>query len=197
MINTFFLTIKDRIDELKSYHLPVRLIHFGGYESKTIATLLYNNRDGMNLTFVVPLYFEMADRIRNYFEKKFPEANLDFISCPSSCSDEFRDNVCYTKLHEFYDLEHINVCPSTYDYTAISECLQCKHIIPNPHGFVRPRPDGNRGKVWNFFPYYNCTEKDIDRITNRKDIYLASAVCPACRSKFVEWWDNELTKEGF
>lgn len=195
MKNMFFLSVRDKMQGLKAHNLPIKLIFWGGAEIKFCADLLYLHRDGMDLTFIVPLYPEIPDRIETYMRHHYPDAKLVYIRCLSECGEDGL-HACDDVLAPWRDIEHINVCSDAFDYSIISECEQCQHIKPNESGYAPPKADGTQGKVWNYFPFIGMSDKDVAEITHRRLNCLSTVLCPFRRDRMVEWWDVELRKEG-
>lgn len=184
------------MNHLKSLHLPLKLILWGGPESKFCADVLYQYCKDADLIFVVPLYVDVQDRIREYMKKRYPQIMPVYVPCLTGCGNDGVMCACDTVLEPFKDMEHVNICPGSYDYTSISRCDQCNHIIPNQYGLVRPCPDGTRGRVWNYYPFFGYSEKDICDIIRVPSIGLSQAVCPMCRDKLIAWWNAELARSG-
>ncbi|ADN37069.1 hypothetical protein Mpet_2322 [Methanolacinia petrolearia DSM 11571] len=192
------------MEYLKSQNLPIKLLYYGGNECRVSADLLYQHcRNDSDLHFVIPLYPDMKERIRGYINTLYPELKPVFIDCSEICnnSNEYNPSqasgyACNSSFLEYQGIEHINICTGAFEYSSISQCEQCRHIIPNRHGLAAPRADGTGGKVWNFYMFYGYSETAIDKIVKRKSLSLSSLICPMHLNQLKKWWNYELINEG-
>ena len=190
---------------LKSQSLPIKLLFFGGNECQFCADVLYRYCKGSELYFVVPTYpiSEYKQRIKNYVQTRYPDVTILFIDCSDSCravdlsqsTDPQRSGCllsqcpCTSVLAPFRDLEHINVVYSAYMPESISQCDQCKHIVPDAYGLCRPKADGSQGRVWNYYLFYGLTDTQIARVTRRSLLGdLSQVICPVSLNRLIAWW---------